>query len=107
VLQVYGLGDTYTPDDVQATYALAAQLDLVKADASATMPKDIGLTPVNPPVSGNAKPGTAVLTAAVRQYGPQSGKDGHFVFYDVANARADGEKFLAGALSGIVPIVGN
>ena len=42
-----------------------------------------------------------VVTAVVRQYAPAAGNDGHFVAFDLPSARADVERFLAGALSGV------
>ena len=47
------------------------------------------------------------VTAIVRQYAPAQGADGHFVAFDVVNARADIERFLAGVLSGTTPKIGN
>lgn len=109
LFQPFGLADTYTPDDVQATYAAGAGLELAAHDASVTTPVDIGwpaLQPMATPISGNRVVDGTTVTAAVRQYAPASGDDGHFVVYDVANARTDAERFLAGVLGGTVPQVG-
>ncbi|MBW2454613.1 MAG: hypothetical protein JRI68_08885, partial [Deltaproteobacteria bacterium] len=106
VFQVYGQFDTYTPSVVQANYLLAAGLDLVDHDSSATPPDDIGnLTPVSAPASGNIVVGQKTVSALARQYGPTN-QDGHYVAFEVTNARADALRFLAGALSGVTPQVG-
>jgi len=107
VFQVYGIGDTFTPSQVQANYALSASLGLVEPDASVSAPEDIGsLTPITPPASGNLTVNSNTVTALTREYQQMSSDDGHFVVFDVAAARGDAERFLAGALGGITPIVG-
>jgi hypothetical protein len=109
MFQPFGHDDTFTPSTVQATYAAGAGLELAAHDPSVTTPVDIGwppLTPIATPISGNRDLSGTIVTAVVRQYAPASGDDGHFVVYDVANARADSERFLAGVLGGNMPIVG-
>lgn len=107
-LQIFGTKDTYTFDAVQVSWTLAANLGVAINDASAAGSAfDIGmLTPLAIPAIGNRKVGNASITAIARQYGPDSGKDGHFVIADVPSARADAERFVAGVLSGAVPRVG-
>ena len=70
-------------------------------------PDKIGdLTEHAVPMTGNfAKDGTTV-TLAVREYQPPSGKDGHFVVFDVPSANGDAVRFLSMAASGKVPTVG-
>ena len=98
---------TPTRPITEATYALAAQLGLVAADASAKKPDPIGnLTPIPTPASGNLMVAGQPFTAVVREYAPLQGQDGQLVAFDVASARTDVERFLAGVLSGIVPKVG-
>ncbi len=107
VFQPYGQLDTYSPPVVEATYALAAELAIVAHDASVSKPDDIGGQSESPaPLSGNLTSGGKKVTAALRQYAPAMGKDGHFVSFDVMSARADTERFLAGVLNGVVPRVG-
>jgi hypothetical protein len=109
LLQIYGLGDSYTPSGVQATYAAAAGLELAAPDPSVGTPEDIGyppLVPVPVPVSGNLTVLGTTVTAVVREYAPGAGQDGQPVVFDVASARADAERFLAGALGGGLPRVG-
>jgi len=105
VFQVYGLDDTYTTAVVQATYARAAGLDVVVHHSSVAVPDDIGgKVEVPAPASGNIAGGS--ISAYVREYQPSSADDGHFVGTQVSGARSDGERFIAGALSGVVPQVG-
>ncbi|MBW2523229.1 MAG: hypothetical protein JRI23_03600 [Deltaproteobacteria bacterium] len=109
LFQPFGVEDTYTPPEVQATYAFGAGLELAAHDSSVTTPFDIGWPPLQTmptPISGNRVVASTTVTAVVRQYAPASGDDGHFVVYDVANARADAERFLAGVLGGAMPQVG-
>ncbi len=107
VFQPYGQKDTYSPPAVEAVYAIAAGLTPVNHDASVMKADDIAGRPESaPPLSGNLTVGMKKITAALRQYAPAAGKDGHFVAFDVATARADTERFLAGVLNGSVPRVG-
>jgi len=107
LMQAYGLSDTFTPAVVQATFALAAGVGLAAHDSSVSSPDEIGkLMPTATPATGNLKVDDKAVTAFVRQYAPSGSADGHFVAFDVPNARADVERFLAGALSGVTPQVG-
>ena len=109
LLQLYGLGDSDTPSGVQASYAAAAGLELAAPDPSVGTPEDIGyppLVPVPVPVSGNVTVLGKTVTAVVREYAPDAAQDGHLVAFDLASARADAERFLAGALGGGMPRVG-
>jgi hypothetical protein len=107
LFQPYGQGDTYAPPETERAYAIGAALGLVAHDASVATPDDIAMLPEIPtPASGNLTVNAKVVTAVVRQYRAGAGKDGHFVAFDVPSARADVERFLAGAMSGIVPRVG-
>jgi hypothetical protein len=97
VFQLMGKDDTYTPFAVQANFAIAAGLAFVG-------PKVIenGWTPVAS-AEGNVVVGTSKSTAAFREYAPASMRDGHFVAFDVDQARTDLTKFLARVASGAVP----
>ena len=107
VFQTYGLGDSYSPPKTMRIYALAAGLSLVDADPSAAMPDEVGLLMPQPaPFSNNLVVDGVNLTTALRQYGPPSGVDGHFVVFDVPSANADAVRFLAMAASGDIPQVG-
>lgn len=107
VFQPYGLSDSYTPSIVQQTYILAAGLGLVKEDSSVDAPEPIGsLEPIPPPALGNLNVDALPYTALAREYAPKKGEDGHFVAFDLPSARGDAERFLAGALAGKVPRVG-
>jgi hypothetical protein len=108
VLQIFGTKDTFTPDQAQANWVLAADLGLAWYDPSAASSAvgigSLKLLPV--PASGNRTVGKDSITAIAREYGPPEKSDGHFVMRDVANAKSDGERFVAGILSGAVPKVG-
>jgi hypothetical protein len=107
VFQPYGQGDTFAPPVTQATYALAAAFGLVAADPSVKTPDDIGgLSSIPTPASGNMTTGGKTVSALLREYAPDAGKDGNFVAFDLPSARGDAERFLAGVLSGIAPRVG-
>ncbi len=107
LFQPYGLGDTYAPPVTQATYALAATLGLVAADPSVKTPDPIGMLATIPtPASGNLMVAGKPVSALIREYQPASTYDGDLVAFDLASARADAERFLAGVMSGIVPQVG-
>jgi hypothetical protein len=114
VFQVYGLKDSYAPPVTEATYAIAGRLGLVAHDPSASTPDPLsipdpnagGAPEVEAPTPYGANRTTGTLTSAVRQYGPATGKDGHFVAFDVASAKGDVTRFLAQAAAGQVPKVG-
>src|SRR5262249_1745796 len=107
VFQVYGQLDTFTPALAEVSFALAAGLGVVAHDPSVKAPDPIAkLTEIATPASGNLMLGGKPITAVVREYAPASSADGHFVATDVASARADVERFVAGVLSGAVPVVG-
>jgi len=107
VFQTYGIGDHYSPGPTLATFALAAGLELGTHDASAATPEKIGdLTEVALPLAGNVTVGSNKVTLVVREYGPPSGTDGHFVATAVSNATSDVTRFLGMAAEGNPPQVG-
>lgn len=107
IFQTYGLGDTFSPPKTMADYAIAADLAHATADSSAATPDTLSpLQSTALPIVGNATVGGRVVTLAVRQYGPPSGKDGHFVAFDVPSANADVVRFLAMAAGGETPSLG-
>jgi hypothetical protein len=103
IFQTYGLGDSFSTPETLVTYARAARLTEVGPHSSADEPDDLSLTQADAPVCGN---GPNSVTLAVRQYGPPSGSDGHFVAFDVAGANQDVVRFLAAAALGQVPPAG-
>jgi hypothetical protein len=107
VFQPYGQGDTFAPPATEATFAIAAGLGQVSPDASVTQADELGGTaPFPASISGNKAVGDRVLTAAVRQYGPGAGYDGHFVAFKHDTARADVARFLGQLAQGKTPQVG-
>jgi hypothetical protein len=110
VFQPYGIDDSYSPSRTMRVYAIAGGFDEAEADSSASAPDDLGINfrsdPLPTPVAGNVSVDTDEVTLVLRQYGPPSGQDGHFVVFDVADANADVARFLGMTARGDVPQVG-
>lgn len=97
VFQLVGKGDTYSPFNPQINYAFTAQLAWV-----GPVVEPIGDNKPVDSVQGNAG-GAAKVTAAFRQYTPAAGRDGHFVAFDVDQAKGDLSAFLARVSRGETP----
>lgn len=97
VFQPMGKDDTYTPFEVQASFALAAGLAFVGPEV---IP---GFAAPAASAQGNVTAGTMKATAAFRQYAPASARDGHFVAFDIDQAKTDLGKFLARSSRGETP----
>jgi len=97
VFQLIGKDDTYSPLATQENFAIAAGLAFVGPETTATF--------VMPALSaqGNIVSGGSSSTAAFRVYTPVTMRDGHFVAFDVDQARTDLTKFLASVSRGAVP----
>lgn len=106
IFQTYGLGDTYSPPQTMQIYITRAQLNVVKADSSASPPDDLGEESEVFPFAESFAVEDVPYTTAARQYGPKDGSDGHFVVFDVPTATADAARFLGMAASGMTPQVG-
>jgi hypothetical protein len=104
VFQTYGKGDSYAPPVTLATYARAGGLTLVNPVVQDTSdaPFYINFATADAPLSGNA---TGNVTAGMRQYNPPSGIDGHFVVFELPEAKDDMVRFFSQAVSG-VPSIG-
>jgi hypothetical protein len=105
VFQTYGTSDHYSPPITLAIYAQAAALSLVEPgedDLEALFA--IKLSTSGAPLSGNY--GSGAVTAGIRQYEAADDSDGHFVVFDVPQAREDVVRFLGQAVSGEVPEIG-
>ncbi|HEX2882596.1 MAG TPA: hypothetical protein VHO25_23915, partial [Polyangiaceae bacterium] len=102
LFQTYGLGDTFAPPVTMKIYALAAQASEVPAHSSADPADNLGLLQSNGSVTGNRNG----ITLALRQYAPNGTNDGHFVAFDVDDARTDVLQFLGMAANGQVPTAG-
>ena len=89
VFQIYGLGDTYTPDPAQ--YALVRALGSVPVTNGNTPLK--GVSQLTPPVSGTHAAGT--LTGAVGLYESDGAYDPHFVLFHRDDALRQTTHFLA------------
>lgn len=99
VFQVWGKDDLFTPRPVQSAFALGARLAFVGPQV-----EDLAITPVRTSVVGNVM-SPRIVTAAVRQYVPPTGTDGHFVVFSNAAATADASHFIARVLRGEIPVI--
>jgi hypothetical protein len=100
VFQPFGVKeDHYTPWATQMTFTLAGGLAFVGPGVDAHDFMTVASA------SGNVTVGTAKATAAMRQYAAAAGRDGHFVAFDVDQAKTDVAKFLARSARGEVPKV--
>ena len=100
LFQQWGKDDKFTAQPVQSVFARAAGLTWVgsKEDTFVGGPDPVAN------VTGNVVMPRSV-TAAMRQYAPPSGVDGHFVGFRNETAKKDGARFLLRVLHGEVPIV--
>ncbi|MEN9580653.1 MAG: hypothetical protein RJA70_3662 [Pseudomonadota bacterium] len=106
VFQTYGLGDTFSPPTTLRIYAKAGDFTVVRAHSSAMPPDDLGAESSDFPVTSTFAVNDVQYTSAVRQYGPPTGRDGHFVVFDVPEATADAVRFLGMSASGMTPQIG-
>ncbi len=108
VFQTYGLNDSYSPPQTMAIFAKAADLSVVQAHSSAGSGDDLGEEESEFPFASSFThgPDNTEYTAGVRQYGPSSDDDGHFVVFDVEAANEDALRFLGMSVSGQTPQIG-
>ncbi len=106
VLQTFGVEDSYSPPDTLATFALAAGLTQVPLHSSAGDGYTAEALPAPLEDLGYQAPGSGI-TLGFRQYGPASGKDGHFVVFDVKAARDDMRLFFTTAAGSEPPVIGH
>ena len=98
LFQTFGIGDSYTPD--RTIEALSTKLGLPQLTPVIA---EYGRPTVDPPVTGNVGDGTA--TAAVGQYSPPEGRDGHFVIFDNEDAHAQLLGFLESLTTDGIPTI--
>lgn len=96
VFQIYGIGDTYSPDSTQSALARALDLDQF-TNGTSPLPK---LDTVFLPASDNR----GGITAVVGTY-TNTGEDAHFVLFDRADAQAHVQSFFGSALTADVPTI--
>lgn len=99
VFQVYGVGDTYSPDETQI--ALARALRVPQAPGTSTPLESVSVATL--PVSANRAAGT--VTGLVALYERVGGRDAHFVFFDRADTRRQVSHFLATSVVDDAPTV--
>jgi len=94
VFMSWGSGDTYSPESTMNITARAMRLQIAAPVVLAIS----GLATVNRPVTANRTGGdTEMRTAAMFQYAPPTGVDGHFVSTRVSQAVTDWVNFLTSA----------
>lgn len=106
LFQTFGVDDHFSPPETLRIFSGVARLAVARAHESAIPVYDLGPEWAAFPVNQTVTIGGAPYTAAVRQYGPGIGSDGHFVAFDVPDAVADVQHFLAQAALGVPPNVG-
>ena len=89
-LVVIGIDDTFTPNPTSRHLARRMRAQFVDDDETAFVGP--GET-AEPPVAGNRASGTLTVAATVHQ--PATGRDGHFVLFDLAKAAERVETFFA------------
>lgn len=105
-LQVYGTGDTYSPVETQRTVAKAIGLNVI-----GPVIDDFQIGNIEAPAKGNADaPMSVKVTAGQTQYKPPAGKDGkdkdgHFVSFDVPEARRSVRQFLGSGFRDGTPTI--
>jgi hypothetical protein len=109
LFQTFGLDDTYAPPKTLEIFGVAAQVGVAQHHASVTDSADFPLgnsMELAGGVTGNRVLEGQQITVGLRKYAPPSGKDGHFVVFDVPDANTDMTQFLAAAAAGEVPTAG-
>ncbi|MEO0325222.1 MAG: hypothetical protein AAF447_19855 [Myxococcota bacterium] len=96
VFMTFGIGDTFTVDDAQLAYALAAGLPHVPPFARTLAGLDETATV---PFSANLEG----FTVGLRSYEPLEGDDGHFVAFRTDAGVANSRAFLFEAVAGSAP----
>jgi hypothetical protein len=97
ILQTYGVGDRFSPDETQFALARALGVDQVPGALTPLTNLDV----ITLPASGNHTSGT---TAVVHLYEAQ-GRDAHFVLFDRPDTIAHVRSFFATAVVDPVPTV--
>jgi hypothetical protein len=101
-----GTGDTAAPPRTIESGAIAGRFPILNP-----VVRDIpelttlyGVAPLSAPISGDLQAGKA--TAAIAQFIPPPGVDGHFVVFDVPAAQLLAAKFCKSVLTDSPPVVG-
>ncbi|MCP4806837.1 MAG: hypothetical protein GY913_02230 [Proteobacteria bacterium] len=97
LLQLQGVGDTYTPDEAQEPLARALRLDQVLVDTDAMD----GLDTESLPLSGNVQG----ITGVIVRYAAAGDEDPHFVLFTRDDAARHATHFLATAHADGAPTV--
>lgn len=106
LFMTYGLNDTFSPEQTQQAYAVAAGLPVVQPVLRDFDLSDKGLSQVAAPLGDNATINGTPRTIGMRQYNPDA-TDGHFVATRQGqDGRADVDAFLELLLAGNPPVIG-
>jgi hypothetical protein len=106
LFQTFGVDDHFSPPSTLGIFAGVARLAVARAHESAIPAYNLGPEWAAFPVNQTVVMGGSMFTAAVRQYGPALESDGHFVAFEVPDAVADVQRFLAQVALGLPPNVG-
>ncbi|MBZ0253314.1 MAG: hypothetical protein K8I02_08250, partial [Candidatus Methylomirabilis sp.] len=107
-LVIEGKGDTYVPNPMDGALAAALGLDLVNPVLIPDHLEELALagrSVVDAPVSLNNAEGPAPVTAALVQYEPKPGKDGHFVTFTLNGPKHRYPCFLASLVQTGAPVL--
>ena len=99
IFQTYGHNDSFSPPVTMRMYASAGGFSVVKAHKSVDKPHNLGTEAAEFPLTASFGFMDVEYTAAIRQYAPPEGRDGHFVVFDVTAAANDARRFLGMAAS--------
>ena len=101
LFHAYGVGDTYSPETTQYALARGFRIDQI---TNGHDPLE-SITGENLPLSGNYFIGDGLVTGAVVLHAPEGDADGHFVIFDVDDAKTQYTEFLATAVTESVPTI--
>ncbi|MCA9561910.1 MAG: hypothetical protein KC561_00410 [Myxococcales bacterium] len=99
IFQTLGIGDTYTPDATMQELARALDLPILEGFDG----ENFGRPEASTPLSGNFDSGQT--TAALGQYTPPTGRDGHFVVFDNPDARTQMLGFISSLRTSLTPTI--
>ena len=101
LFHAYGIDDTYTPVETQYALARGFRVDQITNGNEALE----GIGGENLPLSGNFFVDSRLVTAAVVLYAPEGDADGHFVIFDLEDAKTQYTEFLATAVTDELPTI--
>jgi len=101
LFQSFGYSDSYTPEETQYSLARAFGVDQI---TNGNEPLE-SIDGANLPLSGNVYNGDRLVTAAVVLYSPEGDADGHYVIFDLEDAKTQYSEFFATAVVDELPTI--